>query len=107
MCNQLLFQWMFLKLRRHIVDVLEIACGFLIELESILTELLLFKLKYFGSFLPSRVCILAAFCLLGYGVCVINSFYSFQWLFFKHCRHIVNILKMCMWVFDGARINFD
>ena len=23
------------------------------------------------------------------------------------CRHIVDILKMCMWVFDGARINFD
>ena len=28
-------------------------------------------------------------------------------MFLKLCTHIVNILKMCMWGFDGARINFD
>ena len=25
----------------------------------------------------------------------------------KLCILVVDILKMCMWVFDGARINFD
>ena len=38
------------------------------------------------------------------------SFYfiqSFQWIFLKPCIPVADILKMCMWVFDGARINFD
>ena len=25
----------------------------------------------------------------------------------EFCRYIVDILKMCMWVFDGYRINYD
>ena len=49
----------------------------------------------------------ATFCIVGYGVCVINSSYSFQWIFLKPCLLVVDILNMCMWVFDGARINFD
>ena len=42
-----------------------------------------------------------------YGIeCVISS-NSFQWIFLKPCIPVVDILKMCMWDFDGARINFD
>ena len=66
----------------------------LMELELILTKLRLFKLWQL-------------FCIVGYGVRVIKCSYSFQRMFFKLCRHIGNILKMCMWVFDGARSNFD
>ena len=47
------------------------------------------------------------FSVVGYGVCVINSFYSFQWMVLKLRRHIINILKMCMWGFNGDRFNFD
>ena len=50
---------------------------------------------------------LAAFCIVGYGVCEINFFYSFQWMFLKLCRFIVNMLEMTKWAFDGVRINFD
>ena len=41
-----------------------------------------------------------------YRVCVIN-YHSFLWSFLKPCIPVVDILKMCMWVFGGARINFD
>ena len=44
---------------------------------------------------------------LRYRVCVINFSHSFQWIFLKPCISVVDILKMCMWVFGGARINFD
>ena len=44
---------------------------------------------------------------LRYSVCVINSTLSFQWIFLKPCIPVVEILKMCMWVFDEARTNFD
>ena len=44
---------------------------------------------------------------LRYRVCVINSSHSFLWIFLKPCISVVDILKMCMWVFGGARINFD
>ena len=44
---------------------------------------------------------------LRYRVCVINSSHSFQWIILKPCISVVDILKMCMWVFGGARINFD
>ena len=65
----------------HIEDV---HVGFLVELELILTELQPFKL------------ILGNFCIVGYGVCVINSSYSFQWIILKPCILVVDILKMCM-----------
>ena len=42
-----------------------------------------------------------------YRVGVINSSHSFQWIFLKPCISVVDILKMCMWVCGGARINFD
>ena len=32
---------------------------------------------------------------------------QFKWIFLKPCLPVVVILKMCMWVFGGARINFD
>ena len=40
---------------------------------------------------------------LRYNVCVINS-HSFQWIFVKPCIPVVDILKMCMWVFDKLDI---
>ena len=51
--------------------------------------------------------ILGIFCMAGYEVCVINSSYSFQWMFQGLRSHIVDILIMRMWAFDGARINLD
>ena len=44
---------------------------------------------------------------LRYRVCVINSSHSFKWIFLKPCIPIVDILKMCMWVFGGIRMKFD
>ena len=44
---------------------------------------------------------------LSYRVCVINSSHNFYRIFLKPCIPVVDILKMCMWVFGGARINFD
>ena len=44
---------------------------------------------------------------LRYRVCVINSSHSFLWIFLKPCIPVVDILKFCMWVFGGARINCD
>ena len=49
----------------------------------------------------------ATFCIVGYGVCVIDSSYSFQWIILKPCILVVDILKMCMCLFDAARNNFD
>ena len=63
----------------------------------ILTDLWPFELSHFKQL----------FALFGIWVCVINFSYCFQWMFLKFCRHIVDILKMCMWIFDGARNNFD
>ena len=67
------------------------------ELEFIFIEFRPFKLSYFWQL----------YCIVGYGVCVICSSYSFQWISYKFCRHIVDILEMCRWVLEGARINFD
>ena len=66
------FQWMFLKHCRHIVDILE--CGFLMELRFIMTELLPFKFSHFWQL----------FCTVEYGVCVISSTNSFQWMYYGH-----------------------
>ena len=44
---------------------------------------------------------------LRYRVCVINSSHSFNGSFLKPCIAVADILKMCMWVFGGATINFD
>ena len=67
------------------------------KLKLILTELQPFELSHFRQL----------FCNVGYGVCVINSSYNFQWIILKPCTHVVDFLKMCMLVFDGAKINFD
>ena len=40
--------------------------------------------------------ILGTVCNLGYGVCIINYSYMFQWIFLKPGVLVVNILKMCM-----------
>ena len=40
---------------------------------------------------PFKTVILAAFCNVGFGVCVINFSYSFQWMLLKLCSHIVDI----------------
>ena len=34
-----------------------------------------------------------------------NSSYNFQWIILKPCIFVMGILKMCTWVFDGARFN--
>ena len=52
------------------------------KMKSILTELLSFKLSYFGQLS----------CTVEYGaflyeVCVINFFHSFQWIIFKLYIH--------------------
>ena len=70
---------------------------FLMELKSILTELLPFVLSHLSNF----------FCIVRYGVCVINFIYGFKWIFLKPCTLVVDLSKMCMRVFDGARINSD
>ena len=99
MCNQLLLQFsrnVFQTLQTN-GDILKMCMWVWIELGWILIELRPFELSHFWQL----------FCMVGYGVCVINYSYSFQRMFFKLCRHIGDILKMCMWVFDGARINFE
>ena len=45
--------------------------------------------------------------LCGIEFLVIYSSHSFQCIFLKPCIPVVDILKMCMWIFDGARINID
>ena len=70
------------------------ACGILIELRP-------FKLSQFFFFF------FFFFLLCRYAVCVIKFSYSFQWMFLKLCRHTVDILKICMWSFDGTGINSD
>ena len=42
---------------------------------------------------------------LRYRLCVINFSYSFHLIFLKSYIRVVDIMKMCMWVLDGARIN--
>ena len=64
------------------------------ELDSICIELRPFELGHFRQFV----------CIVEYGVCVINFSHNFQWFFLKSCIIVVNIMKMCMWVFNGVRI---
>ena len=33
--------------------------------------------------------------------------HSFQWIVFKPCIQLVNILKICIWSFDEDEINID
>ena len=39
---------------------------------------------------------LAIFCIVGYGVCVINSSYNFQLIVLQACLLDGDIMKMCM-----------
>ena len=64
------------------------------KLEQILTELQHIELSHFGQF----------FGIVGYGVCVINSSYSFQRIILKPCILIADILKMCKWIFADQKI---
>ena len=36
-----------------------------------------------------------------------NFSYSFQWIILKSCILVVDILKMCIWIFADKRIIFD
>ena len=67
--------------------------GIRIDSDRIMT----FELSHFRQF----------FCIVGYRVCVINSSFSFQWVFLKPCILVVDIMKIGMWVFDGCRINSE
>ena len=39
-------------------------------------------------------------------IVILGKFLDIQ-IFLKPCISVVDILKMCIWVFGGARINFD
>ena len=66
------------------------------KLEQILTELQHIELSHFRQF----------FGIEGYGVCVINSSYSFQWIILNPCILVADtcILKMYMWIFADQKI---
>ena len=40
-------------------------------------------------------------CTIRYGVCVIKSFHSSQWILFHLYTHAGDILQICIWLFDG------
>ena len=40
------------------------------------------------------------------GIEFVLQFGSFKLIFLKPCILVVHVMKMCMWDFDGARINF-
>ena len=64
------------------------------EARTILTELQHIELSHFRQL----------FGIVGYGVCVINSSYSFQWIILKPCILVADILKMCKWIFADQKI---
>ena len=66
------------------------------ELKLFLTELQPFKLSHFGSFLQCWVWSLYPQIFSQFSMDVSQIL----------CRHVVDILKMCMYGFDGARISF-
>ena len=57
------------------------------------------------AFLTTCKSFKATFCIVGYGICVINFSYNFQWIIMKLCMLVMDIMKMCKWVFDEGRIN--
>ena len=67
------------------------------ELELILTKLRPFELSHFRHFS----------CKVVYGDCAISFSYDFQRIVLKPCIHVVDIMKMYMWAFDEAIIDFD
>ena len=83
--------WVILKLCRYIMDILKM-CMWVLD----------------GACLS--VCPSVCPCIhhtLWNRVCGINSWNSFHSIFLKPCILVVDIMKMCMWIFDGARLNFD
>ena len=66
---------------------MKMCMSFVMELELILRRLWPLKLSHFRQF-----------CIVGYGVCVINSSYNFHWTFLKLCLLVADIIKMCMWI---------
>ena len=70
-----------MKLCILMVDILKMCIWVLTELELILKELQLFELCDFWQ----------VFIIVGSAVSVINSSYSFQWMFLRLCKHIVDI----------------
>ena len=66
------------------------------ELELILTELQPLKHSYFGNFFALEVCFLCYQLLLKFSVDVSQTL-----------RHIMGLLNMYLYGFNGARINFS
>ena len=66
------------------------------ELELILAALEPFELSHLGIFLHCMEWSLCDQLLL-----------QFPWIFLKPKMIVVDIMKTCKWVFDGARINFN
>ena len=77
-----------LKLCSYIVDILKICIWDFDRARINFVRIRPFELRHFGQL----------FCIIGYGVSVINSSYSFQWMFLNLHRIIVDIFKMCKWV---------
>ena len=65
------------------------------------------KLNFTEDYGLFNLVMLGSFYMIGYGVYVIISPHSFQWIVFKPCIHLVNLLKMCIWSFDEDEINID
>ena len=62
------------------------ACGFFMVLEIILTELQPFKLVILAGF----------FCTIGYNI-----------LLLQFLKDVGSIMKICIWLFNIDKINFD
>ena len=91
------FQLIFLKPCILVVDIFK-TCIWIFDVA---------RIKFDRKKRPFKLSrIWQVFCLVGYGICVIIFSYNFQWINMKLYMFVVDILKMCMWVFDGARIKF-
>ena len=89
-----IFQWIFLNPCIPVEDILKLCMqGFDGARINVHRNTILIIL---GNFLHSRV----------WSLCNQPS-YNFQWVILKPCIYVVDILKLCKWVFDGARNNID
>ena len=97
-CRIGLYNQLLLQFSTDVSQTWQTYCGHIenvyVDLELIWTELRFYELSHVSNFLH---------CM----EIVYSTTRSFQLLFLKLCNRIVDILMMCMWGFDGARINFN
>ena len=60
-----------------------------------------------GDFCPCSSLCPSVCHTLWYRLCVNNFSHRFQRIVLKPCVLVVDIRKMCLWMHDGAKINFD